>query len=190
MQQCRVHSELKNYETGLITNVSWWMLMSHDVILLTFWWHRETTSVGLFVIGYLTNYPIGYLGNRLPGYGSPNEEWSIECYILTANVLNDYTYIVQITIQETIRAQVESLQNSRMCKIHIIRPYHTTTYIDAPYCYRPSSVVSLSQSCALQQQLNCLRCCFDCGLRESCTRLGSRSPWKGAILTGKRGGPL
>ena len=85
--------------------------------------------------------------NRLPGgYGSPNEEWSIECYILTANVLNDYTYIVQITIQETIRAQVESLQNSRMCKIHIIRPYHTTTYIDAPYCYRPSTALSVCQS--------------------------------------------
>jgi len=68
-----------------------------------------------------------------------------------------------------------------------IRPHHSTTYVDAAYCYRPSSVV-------------CHRCepCkndltdWDAvwaedsgGSKEPCIRWGPNHTWEGAILRGK-----
>jgi len=51
----------------------------NDVILLASGDIERHTSMGLFplniyhqVPGYPTNYPIGYLGNKLPECGSPN----------------------------------------------------------------------------------------------------------------------
>jgi len=49
----------------------------------------------------------------------------------------------------------------------ILRPHRSTTYIDAPYFYRPSSVVCLSichsrESC--KKRLKWSRCRFDRGL--------------------------
>jgi len=55
----------------------------------------------------------------------------------------------------------------------IIRPHRSTTYLDAAYCYRPSSVVclsearssvGLSQLWALQKRVNWSRCHLGCGL--------------------------
>ena len=45
----------------------------------------------------------------------------------------------------------------------VIRPHHSTTYVDAAYCYRPSSVVCLSHW-ALQKRLNRSRCRLGWGL--------------------------
>jgi len=62
---------------SLVTNVSWCMVTSHTVILLASRLKRHTSmelfplNIYLLVLGYLTNYPIGYPGNKLPGYGSP-----------------------------------------------------------------------------------------------------------------------
>jgi len=61
------------------------VVTSHNVILLASGDIGRHTSMGLFplniyhrVAGYLTNYPIGYLGNTLgniPGYGSPSDNF-------------------------------------------------------------------------------------------------------------------
>jgi len=52
--------------------------------------------------------------------------------------------------------------------ISIFGPHRSTMYIDAAYCYRPSSVVCLSfclsWSWALQKWLNRSRWCLGCGL--------------------------
>ena len=54
-------------------------MTSHNIILLASGDIECHTSMGIFplniylrVPGYTTNYPIGHLGNKLPGYGSPN----------------------------------------------------------------------------------------------------------------------
>jgi len=54
---------------------------SHDVILLASDDIERHTSMGLFqlniylrVSGYPIDYPIGYPGTKLPGYGSPTED--------------------------------------------------------------------------------------------------------------------
>jgi len=55
----------------------------------------------------------------------------------------------------------------------IIKPYRSTTYVDAAYCYRPSSVVCLpvglsvclSQLWAMQKRLNRSRCRVSYALR-------------------------
>ena len=74
----------------------------------------------------------------------------------------------------------------------IIRSHCSSMYVDAVYCYRPSSVVCpsvcLSQQWALQQQLNRLRFCLGRGLRwaqETSIRWGPDAPWEGAIWGGK-----
>jgi len=55
------------------------VVTSHNVILLASGNIERHTSMGLFplnsylrVPGYLTNYPIGYPGSKLPGCGSPS----------------------------------------------------------------------------------------------------------------------
>jgi len=57
------------------------VVTSHGVILLASGDIGRHTSMGLFplniylwVPGYPTNYPIGYAGNKLPGYGSHNHQ--------------------------------------------------------------------------------------------------------------------
>ena len=55
------------------------------------------------------------------------------------------------------------------CSLFIIRPHRSTTYIDAAFCYPPSSVVCLSagqtHQWALQKRLNRSRCSLGRGLR-------------------------
>jgi len=50
----------------------------------------------------------------------------------------------------------------------LFRPHRSTTYVEVVYCYRRSSVHSLSVgltwSLALQKTLNRSRCCLGCGL--------------------------
>ena len=60
------------------TKVSLWVVTSHNVILLASGDIERHTSIGLISIKYLssgtrypTNYPIGYPGNKSPGYASP-----------------------------------------------------------------------------------------------------------------------
>jgi len=74
-----------------------------------------------------------------------------------------------------------------------IRPHRSTTYVDAVYCYRPSSVVclsvGLSQSRVVQKRLNRLRCCLDWGLgwgKESCIKWWSKSPHAKAQFLGEK----
>jgi len=78
--------------------------------------------------------------------------------------------------------------------IHIIRPHHSTTYVDAVYCYRPSSMVCLLvclsvtvvSSAKMPELIE-----ESSGRRKPRIRWGwSRSPWKGAILMGGKGIPL
>jgi len=57
-----------------VTNVSRWVAMSHNVILLASGdTERRTSPLNIYhrVPGYQTNCPIWYTGNKLPGYGSP-----------------------------------------------------------------------------------------------------------------------
>jgi len=60
-------------------------------------------------------------------------------------------------------------QDASVCIIVIIRPHRSTMYVDAAYCYRPSSMVcrsvGLPWSWALQKQLNQSRCRSGFGLR-------------------------
>jgi len=67
---------------------------------------------------------------------------------------------------------------------HIITPRRSTTYVDAAYCYRPSSVVGLSvclsQKWALQQQLNRLRCRLVPGLVDTGNRVLDGGPDSGS----------
>jgi len=55
-------------------HVSWWVVMSHGVILFALGHIKRHTSMRIFTLniylGYPTNYRIGYPGNKLPGYGS------------------------------------------------------------------------------------------------------------------------
>ena len=77
-----------------------------------------------------------------------------------------------------------------LIKLRIIRPHRTTTYIDAAYCYRPSSVVCrsvcLSQSSALQKRRtdrDAVWVVDSSGLKEPCITWRSWSAaWKWAIL--------
>jgi len=50
----------------------------------------------------------------------------------------------------------------------LFRPHRSTTYVDAAYCYRPSSLVylsvCLSQWWAMQKRLNWWRCRLGLGL--------------------------
>jgi len=79
--------------------------------------------------------------------------------------------------------------------IIIIISHRTTMYIYVAYCYRPSNVVCRpvcysSQSC---KNGRTDRAIWVEGLgepKESCIRRGTGPPWEGAILMGKRGGPL
>jgi len=61
----------------------------------------------------------------------------------------------------------------------IVKPHRTTSYVDAAYCYRLTSVVCLSQSWALQKWLNRSRCHLCCGLRVEIAMC------EGAIFWGK-----
>jgi len=47
---------------------------------------------------------------------------------------------------EFFSSEVTTLQRDENTYIIIIRPHRSTTHVDAAYCYRPSSVVSLSVS--------------------------------------------
>jgi len=47
--------------------------------------------------------------------------------------------------------------------VNIFRPYHSPTYIDAAYCYRPSSVVCLSVNRSVTV-VNRLRCHLASGI--------------------------
>jgi len=73
----------------------------------------------------------------------------------------------------------------------IIRPHRSTTYIDATYCYRPSSVVCpsvchTSEPCKNGwTDLDAIWVEDSGGPSEPCIRWGSRSPWEGSILWGK-----
>ena len=53
--------------------------------------------------------------------------------------------------------------------MYIIRPHRSTTYVDAAYCYRPSSVVCLSVCRSVTivspaKRLRRSRYCFGCAL--------------------------
>jgi len=80
--------------------------------------------------------------------------------------------------------------------LYMVRPHRSTTYVDAAYCYRPSSVVCrllvcrsvchTSEPCKMDAPIE-----MPFGLR---TRVGPRNhvldggpdpPWEGAILRGK-----
>jgi len=64
------------------------------------------------------------------------------------------------------------IRKSIITNFKIIKQHLRTTYVDAAYCYRPSSVVCLSvcrsvclsQSWTLQKRLNRSRCRLGCGL--------------------------
>jgi len=77
VQQRRIRTESKNDDT----DVSWRVVTSHNVILLASGNIERHKSMGLFplniylrVPGYPTNYLIGYPGNKLPRYASPNDD--------------------------------------------------------------------------------------------------------------------
>ena len=76
----------------------------------------------------------------------------------------------------------------------IIRPHRSTTYIDAAYSYRPSSVVCLSVCLSVTQVSPAKTAAVwveDLGWPgEPCIRWGSRSPWEGANFWGRMGVPL
>jgi len=87
-----------------------------------------------------------------------------------------------------------------LCKITLItcyfRPHRSTTYVNAAYCSRPSSVVCRSV-CHITER--CKNGCTDQdavwvedsgGLKEPCIRWGPDPPWEEAILRGERGVPL
>jgi len=63
------------------------------------------------------------------------------------------------------------------------------TYIDAAYCYRPSSMVCQSVAVVspakMAEPMEMLFGLWDRELKEPCIRWGSRTPWVGAILRGK-----
>jgi len=77
----------------------------------------------------------------------------------------------------------------------IIRPHRSATYVDAVYCYGPSSVVCRSVTLVSRAKMaEPIEMLF--GLR---TRVGPVNhvldggpdpPWEGAILRGERGVPL
>ena len=78
-------------------------------------------------------------------------------------------------------------------------PHCSTKYVDAAYCYRPSSVVCLSVGlsvCHGSEPWKNSGTDPDVvwveeagGPRETCIRWRSRSPWEGAILRGE-GSPI
>jgi len=75
----------------------------------------------------------------------------------------------------------------------IIRPHHSTTYLDAAYCYRPSSVVCLSvcHSSETAEMVELTKMPFGwrtwVGPRNHVLDGGSDPPWKWAIFRGIMG---
>ena len=73
---------------------------------------------------------------------------------------------VKVTACDYSRCSCCTVLNGLLCDI--IRLHCCTTYVDAAYCYRWSSVVCLSVclswSWALHKPLNRSRCCLGCGL--------------------------
>jgi len=57
----------------------------------------------------------------------------------------------QVHLEMTVKTEVDSCVHKRMpcVHMHIITPYHSTVYVDAAFCCRPSSVVC--QSVCLSQ---------------------------------------
>jgi len=108
VQQHRIHVESKNDHTDVSRRV----VTIHNVIFLASGNIERHTSMGLFpsniyhqVLGYLTNYPIGYPGNKLPGHGSPGRGW--------AHMANwDYTGRVFQTAP-TNRCTADNISNRR-----------------------------------------------------------------------------
>jgi len=72
--------------------------------------------------------------------------------------------------------------------IFVFRPHRRTTYIDAAYCYRRSSVVCRSITIVSPaKRLNRSKCCLGCGLKwAGGTMCQMRDPWEGAISRGER----
>ena len=72
-----------------------------------------------------------------------------------------------------------------------IRPHRSTTYLDAAYCYRPTSVVCRSVCHTSEPCRNgwtdrdAVRDEDSGGPREPCIRWGPDPPWEAAILMGK-----
>ena len=80
--------------------------------------------------------------------------------------------------------------------LYMVRPHRSTTYVDAAYCYRPSSVVCRLLVCrsVCHTSEPCENGCTDrdavwvedsAGPKESCIRWDPDPPWEGAILRGK-----
>jgi len=104
-------------------------------------------------------------------------------------------FLCRVTVDFMIREVLVTSINVVKPFEKYYRPHRSTTYLDAAYCYRLSSVVCL---------LVCRSVCYGSdpcksgwtdrddvliedsgGLREPCIRWGSRSPMGRAILRGK-----
>jgi len=79
-----------------------------------------------------------------------------------------------------------------ICRNCLIRPHHNTTYIDATYCYRLSSMVCQSLTLVSPAETaEPIEMAF--GLRTEVVPGnhvldgGPNPPWEGAILRGKEG---
>jgi len=82
-----------------------------------------------------------------------------------------------------------------ICLCVIIRPHCSTTYVDAAYCYWPSSVVCRSVCRTSEPCKNgwtnqdALWVMDSGGPKEPCIKWGTDPPWEVAIFRG-RGGPM
>jgi len=80
--------------------------------------------------------------------------------------------------------------------IYEFRPHRRIMYVDAAYCYRPSSVVyrwvcrSVTVVSLAKTDRDAVSVEDSTGPKESCIRCGFRSPGDGAIFEGRKGGPF
>jgi len=81
------------------------VVTSYDAIFLASGDIKRHMSMGLFpltiylqVPRYLTNYPIRYPGNKLPGYGSPSHGnvWVLENCITTTTTTTTTKYYIRL----------------------------------------------------------------------------------------------